>query len=54
MMFEVFKGKSRMFWNEKCKELPPAEHLRQLLNAGYVVKIDGKVWKPKKRGKDGA
>ena len=44
MLFEVYSEKgSRLFYtsNEEC--LPPKEQVNSMMNAGYKIKLDGKL-----------
>lgn len=46
MKLEIYgpDGK-RKAWTENRECVPPVEHLRQMIKAGYKVLVDGKRWK---------
>ncbi|MCD8327676.1 MAG: hypothetical protein LUC25_01115 [Ruminococcus sp.] len=41
MVFEIFKGKQRMFVTEFTECIPEKETLSQMLKSGYTAKLDG-------------
>ncbi len=46
MVFEIFRGKQRVYVTEHESCIPPTDKLRQIKAAGHTLKLDGKRYLP--------
>lgn len=50
-MYEIFRGKQRVFYTESEKCLPDEKMRKEMVAAGYRFLKDGKVMRGDKNGK---